>query len=281
MIRVVNKRTHKPTSNDIYIGRGSPLGNPFTGSKSLSNTKAQYQSGSRTEAIQSYQPWLNKQCGLDGGVKNKKVTELLNTIYNQAKTGHVNLVCYCAPKACHGHIIKTIIDKALEKRGLRSPGFELSRDKTSKDQAKADYANAYIGYPVNRPNGLSSTGVYLEDARKQGIPTNDEIPFSKRTIAFVSVSAEGTHVHKTTDLCQKVLAAGGALIMDRPGTGYGQSHSRFNKAGEGAVHDLLGQATGYTTEGYSVWTENAKLLQSINEAPTNSRGKSKTAEYQK
>ena len=28
-INVVNKSNHKPETNDVYIGRGSPLGNPF------------------------------------------------------------------------------------------------------------------------------------------------------------------------------------------------------------------------------------------------------------
>lgn len=27
MINVVNKYKHQPTDNDVYIGRGSPLGN--------------------------------------------------------------------------------------------------------------------------------------------------------------------------------------------------------------------------------------------------------------
>ena len=30
MITVKNKYTSKPEKNDVYIGRGSPLGNPFT-----------------------------------------------------------------------------------------------------------------------------------------------------------------------------------------------------------------------------------------------------------
>jgi hypothetical protein len=30
MITVVNKYKHTPTENDVYIGRGSALGNPFT-----------------------------------------------------------------------------------------------------------------------------------------------------------------------------------------------------------------------------------------------------------
>jgi len=30
-----------------------------------------------------------------------------------AKTGDVNLVCFCKPKACHGDIIKKLIEEKL------------------------------------------------------------------------------------------------------------------------------------------------------------------------
>lgn len=30
MITVVNKHWHKPTENDVYCGRGSPVGNPYS-----------------------------------------------------------------------------------------------------------------------------------------------------------------------------------------------------------------------------------------------------------
>ncbi|MDR0864898.1 MAG: hypothetical protein LBO74_08205, partial [Candidatus Symbiothrix sp.] len=52
-------------------------------------------------------------------------------------------------------------------------GFKLSMDKTGKDQGKANYANAYIGFGVEHRR--ASTGVYLEDARRAGIAVNYEI----------------------------------------------------------------------------------------------------------
>ena len=55
MIQVVNKYQHTPTDADVYIGRGSSLGNPFTGSKELANTKAEFQCSCREEAIASYE----------------------------------------------------------------------------------------------------------------------------------------------------------------------------------------------------------------------------------
>jgi hypothetical protein len=136
-------------------------------------------------------------------------------------------------------------------------GFKLSIDKTGKDRAKANYANAFIGFGVDARR--SSTGIYLEDAKQAGIPVNEEIQPGKETVAFVSVASEGIHVAQTIKLANKVIAAGGAVIMDRSGTGYGESHSRFNRNGEGKVQDGLGKPAGRTKEGYNIFG-NARLI---------------------
>ena len=130
-------------------------------------------------------------------------------------------------------------------------GFKLSIDKTGKDRGKANYANAYIGFAVETRR--SSTEIYLEDAKRAGIQVNEEIQPGKDTVAFVSVASEGTHVTKTIELAKKVIAAGGAVIMDRSGTGFGQSHSRYNRNGEGRVQDGLGKPSGHTKEGYNIF----------------------------
>ena len=111
MIKVVNKRTHITSTNDIYIGRGSALGNPFTGSHKVEDTKAEFQCESREEAIAKYEKWLDKKIKQ----KDPQVRVALNDIYLKAKNGNVNLVCYCAPKACHGDVIKQIIELVLRK----------------------------------------------------------------------------------------------------------------------------------------------------------------------
>jgi hypothetical protein len=130
-------------------------------------------------------------------------------------------------------------------------GFTLSTDKTGKDQGKAAYANAYIGFGIT--HRCSSTEIYLEDARRAGIPVNDEIIPDEHTVAFVSVAGEGIHKERTIDLARRVIAAGGAVIMDASGTQFGQSHSAHNRCGEGAVQDALGTPAGQTKEGYNVW----------------------------
>ncbi|GAB6010405.1 hypothetical protein [Dysgonomonas reticulitermitis] len=130
-------------------------------------------------------------------------------------------------------------------------GFRLSVDKTGKDQGKANYANAFIGFGV--AHRRSSTGIYLEDAKRTGIPVNEGISADENTVAFVSVASEGIFVEQTIALVKKVIQAGGAVVMDRSGTGFGQSHSRFNRNGEGRVQDALGTPVGQTKEGYNVF----------------------------
>lgn len=107
MIYVVNKYKHLSTNNDIYVGRGSPLGNPYTHIRN--NTKAEYVVSSRNVAIAIYENWLSQK------IKDKDpdVCNMLNKIYSMAKRGDVNLVCYCFPKNCHANIIKRIVESKL------------------------------------------------------------------------------------------------------------------------------------------------------------------------
>jgi hypothetical protein len=107
-ITVVNKRTHVPTDRDVYVGRGSALGNPYT---HRSGTKALFICSTREVAIDLCRDWLLTQVQ----EKNPAVCAALNDIYRMAKTGDVNLVCYCAPKACHGDVIKALIEAKLKK----------------------------------------------------------------------------------------------------------------------------------------------------------------------
>jgi len=135
--------------------------------------------------------------------------------------------------------------KRLEK------GFRLSFDKTGKDLAKAAYANAYIGIGVSHRR--CSTGIYLEDALRQGIPVNEQILPGGSTVAFVSVASEGIHNARTIGLARRVIEAGGTIIMDTSGTGFGQSHSPYNRHGEGKVQEALGFPSGRTKEGYNIF----------------------------
>ena len=104
MVTVVNKKWHKRTPNDFYIGRGSALGNPFSHMK---GTKALHVVETREQAIDCYRKWLQEQ--IQNG--HKEVIRSLRTILAMHQAGNVNLVCYCCPLGCHGDVIKEYIEK--------------------------------------------------------------------------------------------------------------------------------------------------------------------------
>lgn len=109
MITVVNKHTHIPAPNDIFVGRGSVLGNPYTSIQGR-ETKAQFICKSREESIGNFYHYIIEKIIQ----KDKVVCEELNRIWKLAKSGDINLVCYCVPKSCHGTIIKRIIEDKLK-----------------------------------------------------------------------------------------------------------------------------------------------------------------------
>lgn len=92
MTKLVNIRKEKC---DVYIGRGSKWGNPFT---HITNKKtlAEHVVASRKEAIDNYRDYLLNN------------TELLNSLEElRGKT----LGCFCKPKSCHGDIILELLSK--------------------------------------------------------------------------------------------------------------------------------------------------------------------------
>lgn len=104
MFCLVNKRTHIPTPDDIYIGRGSPLGNPYYWT---ANSSAQFICKDRDEAVLLYEKYLRKEI-LSG---NPRICDALNKlIIKKFLKQKVNLVCYCFPTTpCHGqHIIEFV-----------------------------------------------------------------------------------------------------------------------------------------------------------------------------
>lgn len=76
-----NKHRPGDWSNATYIGRGSKWGNPFVIGKD----------GTRDEVIARYVAWFLSQPDLVAAA--------------QRELRGQNLVCYCAPRACHGEIL--------------------------------------------------------------------------------------------------------------------------------------------------------------------------------
>jgi len=75
--RVVHCKKHK---YDVYIGRPSKWGNPFTIGRD----------GTRDEVIAQYRKWILLQPHLIASL-----SELVGKV----------LGCWCAPNACHGHVL--------------------------------------------------------------------------------------------------------------------------------------------------------------------------------
>lgn len=92
MCEVVNKHYQ---AYDVYIGRGSPLGNPFPIDESAGQTRA--------IVIEQYRRWLWKE------IKEGRVT----LDYLRSLDGK-RLGCFCAPKACHGDVIVQAVKWAKE-----------------------------------------------------------------------------------------------------------------------------------------------------------------------
>ncbi len=120
MITVVNKRAHTPTAHDVYIGRPSALGNPFSHKE---GTLAQHKVATREEAVARYREWLDEKIRTE----DPAVMAALKAIQKDSV-----LVCWCKPAACHGDVIaealqeRWCIDKTctdFKTRGWNWPGL--------------------------------------------------------------------------------------------------------------------------------------------------------------
>ena len=90
MTKVVNKYKD---SYDIYIGRGSIFGNPFT-----------LQLHTRAESIALYKTYFYKEL--------KENTAFADAVH---KLRGCTLGCFCKPKQCHGDVIVEYLElKELE-----------------------------------------------------------------------------------------------------------------------------------------------------------------------
>lgn len=97
MIEILNKRK---TQQGEYIGRPTPLGNPWRESAELS----------REEVIAKYKKWLDLQWQT-GNIRVK--AELLRLAKLYRENGELQLLCWCAPKPCHGEVIAEAIENIV------------------------------------------------------------------------------------------------------------------------------------------------------------------------
>ena len=105
-ILVLNKRS--AGTRGEYVGRPSPLGNPF---------KLKRESG-RDEVIAQYENWLRERIT----ARDQRVCDELNRLYVIARdTGLLELVCWCAPKRCHADVIRKVLLESLQFNGFDCP----------------------------------------------------------------------------------------------------------------------------------------------------------------
>lgn len=109
----------KKEKYDVYIGRPSKWGNPFTIDKDCT----------REQAVEKYREWVKKQ------------PELMASLHElEGKT----LGCWCAPKACHGDILLQLANQCStcnkpyikNEISVCSNAYHLCRD--------CEYENGYI-----------------------------------------------------------------------------------------------------------------------------------------
>jgi hypothetical protein len=96
-ITVLNKRSLSQPLPGIYreyVGRPSPLGNPFV----LKGESA------RQEVVDRYDSWLRGKWA-----KDPVITRELCRLLKIAKRQPLELVCWCAPKACHADKIRDLL----------------------------------------------------------------------------------------------------------------------------------------------------------------------------
>lgn len=104
---------HTSNPNNVYIGRGSVLGNPYTyDGKKSSLAKLTFKT--REEAINAYKLYFQAMYEND---LEFKLT--IDQIYEKYKKGEdIYLQCFCKPLVCHGDFIKEFLEKKLIKEKM-------------------------------------------------------------------------------------------------------------------------------------------------------------------
>jgi hypothetical protein len=90
MPRVLNKRTatNEELANAVYVGRPSAWGNPYRIGPD----------GNRKQVIEKFRAYVAK-------LSNKQREHWLRTLRGK------DLVCWCAPKACHADVLLEIVNQ--------------------------------------------------------------------------------------------------------------------------------------------------------------------------
>ena len=91
---VLNKYKDYIPPDAIYIGRGSVWGNPYALSESMT----------REESVAKFKVYIKNQ------IKSGNITlQQLASLHNK------DIVCYCTPKTCHGHVLEKLATWAFNR----------------------------------------------------------------------------------------------------------------------------------------------------------------------
>ncbi len=122
---------------DIYIGRPSKWGNPFT---HKAGTTAQTVVGSREEAVEAYREWITTQPDLMAALPELR-----------GKT----LGCWCAPQVCHGDVLVDLCAR-LEAPTVKSidplleAPAEIAQEQPARGQPNQPKAGEFPGVVYTR-----------------------------------------------------------------------------------------------------------------------------------
>jgi hypothetical protein len=90
-----------------YVGRPSPLGNPFVVGRD----------GSRQEVIAKYRRWLWGRLQEPDSAQERELRRLLA----QAVAGELKLLCWCHPLPCHAEVVRGVVVWLAGGGGSESP----------------------------------------------------------------------------------------------------------------------------------------------------------------
>lgn len=85
--------------SSVYVGRGSPLGNPFV----------MHNESMRKEVCEKYETFFNKEKKAEGSPVRTELMVLLKRMLDGEK---LNLQCFCKPRRCHADTLAASLNRA-------------------------------------------------------------------------------------------------------------------------------------------------------------------------
>lgn len=101
MIIVRNKRSFNKSG--VYVGRPSPLGNPWT----VNEKDPKF---AREKVIEYYREWLREKMKDPDCREYKMIMEIVALAKKQEV---LNLICWCEPLGCHADVIKECVEAII------------------------------------------------------------------------------------------------------------------------------------------------------------------------